>query len=48
MERIRFYLNAENLFTFTKMKGVDPESPVGNGNMYPLTKVCSFGVNVSF
>lgn len=48
MERIRLYLNAENLFTFTKMKGVDPESPVGNGNMYPLTKVCSFGVNVSF
>lgn len=48
MERIRFYVNAENLFTITKMKGVDPESPVGNGNMYPLTKVCSFGVNVSF
>lgn len=48
MERVRFYLNAENLFTITGMKGVDPESPVGNGNMYPLTKVCSFGVNVSF
>ena len=48
MNRIRFYLNAENLLTLTKMKGVDPEAPVGNGNMYPLTKVCSFGVNVSF
>lgn len=48
MERIRVYLNAENLFTLTKMKGVDPEAPVGNGNMYPLTSVYSFGVNVSF
>lgn len=48
IEHIRFYLNAENLFTFTKMKGVDPESPTGDGSMYPLTRVCSFGVNVSF
>lgn len=48
MQHVRFYLNAENLFTFTKMKGVDPESPTGNGSMYPLTKVYSLGINVSF
>lgn len=48
INQLRFYLNAENMFTITKMKGVDPEAPVGNGNMYPLTSVYSFGVNVSF
>lgn len=48
MDRIRFYLNAENLFTVTKMEGVDPEAPVSNGNMYPLTKVFTLGVNVTF
>jgi len=44
----RFYLSAQNLFTFTKYTGIDPE--VGsNGidnNVYPVTRTYSIGVNL--
>lgn len=47
---IRLYASAENLLTFTKYSGMDPE--VGNygidGGTYPVSRVISFGLNISF
>lgn len=47
---LRLYLSAQNLFTFTKYSGFDPE--VGaNGidlNVYPVTKTISAGVQLTF
>jgi TonB-linked SusC/RagA family outer membrane protein len=55
IDRIRFYGTAENLFTITGWRGVDPEkSTLNNGfssftdDPMPLLKSYSFGVNVSF
>jgi TonB-linked SusC/RagA family outer membrane protein len=52
MERmgIRLYASAENLLTFTKYKGFDPE--VGNhgvdGGVYPVSRSITIGLNVNF
>lgn len=47
---IRVYASGENLLTLTKYSGMDPE--VGNhgidGGTYPVSRVISFGVNMSF
>lgn len=52
IEKIRFYLSGENLLTFTKlMDGIDPEATggsYGDAKAYPMSLVCSFGVNISF
>ncbi|MBL7965566.1 MAG: TonB-dependent receptor [Prolixibacteraceae bacterium] len=46
----RIYVNAENLLTFTKYSGFDPE--VGNlgidAGRYPVSRMFSVGLNVSF
>ena len=54
---LRFYVQGENLFTFTKYTGMDPES-VGSstsnkgvdfqGMLYPHTKAVNFGLNLNF
>jgi hypothetical protein len=44
----RFYVSAQNLYTFTKYKGFDPEigtSGIDN-NVYPVTRTISMGVNL--
>ncbi len=56
IDRIRIYATAENLFTITKWKGVDPEkSTTGNGfinNSYtvddpmPILRSYSIGINI--
>lgn len=47
---LRVYLNAENLLTFTKYGGFDPE--VGNygldGGRYPVPRSYSIGLNINF
>lgn len=55
MEKLRFYLNAENPFTFFSFNGFSPEVASSNPLMtgvcnavYPLSSVYSFGVNVTF
>lgn len=59
IQKLRFYLSAENLVTFTKMpKMFDPESVDGGttdgtnnesrGNVYPLSKVIAGGFSVTF
>ena len=59
IENIRVYMNIQNLYTFTKYSGFDPEVGastqdstgltfgVDNGR-YPSPMTCSFGVNVTF
>lgn len=44
---IRLYINAQNPFTFTKEKIVDPENK-GQLGAYPLVKTYSFGINLNF
>ena len=59
IENIRLYMNVQNLYTFTKYTGFDPEVGastqdstgltfgVDNGR-YPSPMTCSFGVNITF
>lgn len=52
IEKLRFYFSGENLLTFSKLiDGIDPEGTVGewgDGKSYPMSLVCSFGVNLTF
>ncbi len=52
LSRVRFYISAENLYTFTKMSRIfDPEATGGDwgpGKLYPLQRVLSFGLNLNF
>ena len=54
---LRVYFNAQNLFTFTKYKGLDPE--IGQGMegpldigvdraFYPQARLLSLGLNLTF
>jgi TonB-linked SusC/RagA family outer membrane protein len=47
---LRVYAAAQNLFTFDKMpEGIDPLVPNGaTGNIYPITKLISLGIDVKF
>ncbi|WP_018630172.1 SusC/RagA family TonB-linked outer membrane protein [Niabella aurantiaca] len=47
---VRLYANAFNLFTWDKVKRVDPESsPERNtGQFYPQQRIVNFGLNVNF
>ncbi|MBC7568959.1 MAG: TonB-dependent receptor [Spirosoma sp.] len=47
ISRLRVYFSGENLVTFTKLLAFDPEAPNGSGNFYPLSKVTTFGINLS-
>ncbi|RIH65423.1 SusC/RagA family TonB-linked outer membrane protein [Mariniphaga sediminis] len=42
------YLSGTNLFTWTKLKNIDPEIEYNRGNTYPQQKVVSIGVNLTF
>ncbi len=48
LTNLRFYVSIENLCTFTKYTGFDPEvgaSGIDN-NVYPVTRTYSIGVNI--
>jgi TonB-linked SusC/RagA family outer membrane protein len=49
LSRLRVYFAGDNLLTFTKYEGLDPERG-GNGRYvsYPQSKVISFGCNIEF
>lgn len=47
LEKCRFYVNGNNLLTFSKFKLWDPEMG-GNGLSYPIQKVINFGLQISF
>ncbi|MDR0348132.1 MAG: TonB-dependent receptor [Tannerella sp.] len=44
----RIYVAGTNLFTFTNIKGVDPESDQNNGLGYPTTRIINVGLNLKF
>lgn len=49
MSRVRVYFSGDNLVTFTKFYGLDPERDAdGRAAQYPQNRICSFGVNVEF
>jgi TonB-linked SusC/RagA family outer membrane protein len=53
---VRLYASAQNLFTVTKYKGINPEIPFGDGALRygidqgqtPIPKFVNFGLNVNF
>jgi hypothetical protein len=49
ISNLRFYVNGYNLLTFCNMKYIDPEHTSDTyGDIYPLNKTVTFGVNVKF
>lgn len=48
IEKCRFYVNADNLLTITRFRGFDPETPWGEGNIYPMVATFSVGLNLVF
>jgi hypothetical protein len=55
IERLRLYISADNLFTFTKYDGFDPEIASGgyttigvDRGIYPQSRSISLGANISF
>ena len=55
IDRLRLYVSADNLFTFTKYTGIDPElksngfdTGIDNRSFYPRTRMFTLGVNLSF
>jgi TonB-linked SusC/RagA family outer membrane protein len=50
LQKLRVYFSGDNLLTFTKYEGLDPERTVTSGRYvsYPMNKTISFGLNVIF
>lgn len=51
IQSLRLFASGENLFTLTGLSSIfDPETVVAStgGNVYPLSKIYSFGINVNF
>ncbi|MEZ4773236.1 MAG: TonB-dependent receptor [Bacteroidia bacterium] len=48
INRARIYMSGQNVFSFDKMEGFDPESPLGDANFYPQVAVYAVGVNLTF
>lgn len=52
ISRCRIYLSGDNIFTATKLKTkyIDPEMAAAeaNGRIYPISKIYSFGLDLSF
>lgn len=46
IDNIRIFGTGENLLTFTKFRGLDPEKRAHASDAYPLNKSFSFGINV--
>lgn len=46
ISNVRIYSTAENLLTFTKFRGLDPEKQGIDNDPYPLIKSFSLGVNI--
>jgi len=51
IQKMRFYINGQNLVTITKFQGFDPEKLEGSsrgGDSYPLLKIYTAGLNLTF
>lgn len=47
IDKLRLFVSGENLLTFTNYPGMDPEIG-GSVNVYPISKVLSGGINITF
>jgi TonB-linked SusC/RagA family outer membrane protein len=47
LSKLRIYASGYNLFTFDKIKVIDPES-TGNGIAYPIQRIVNVGITVQF
>ena len=45
---MRIYLNANNIYTWSKIENFDPENASGRGWDYPQLRIWNFGVNFNF
>jgi len=48
VDNLRIFASGENLATFTKFRGLDPERMGNASDMYPLNKSFSIGINLGF
>lgn len=48
VENIRLFVSGSNLFTWDKLKYIDPEMPNVNNGFYPQQRIFEFGLNVTF
>jgi len=48
LSRFRIYFTADNLVTFTKWQGIDPEKDTSGDDFYPLLKSFAVGANIEF
>jgi len=48
LRNLRIYIAGDNLATFTKFKGTDPEKPAGTYLSYPQNRIFSFGLSATF
>jgi hypothetical protein len=48
IKKLGISLTGYNLLTFTPLDFIDPESLTNNNGAYPLVKVYSVGLNVTF
>lgn len=48
IQQLRFYVSGFNLFTWDKLKYLDPEMPNVNNGFYPQQRILSGGVNLTF
>lgn len=55
LSETRIYIGSENLLTFTKYSGYDPEisstnplSGIADGGSYPVPRTFTFGININF
>lgn len=49
IQGLRVYANGYNLFTITKIRGLDPERPSElYGYVYPISRTLNFGTTISF
>ncbi len=48
IEGLRLYVNGNNLFTLAKQKYIDPELVDGDGQDYPLARIISGGMKLTF
>jgi len=48
LSKARIYVNAFNLFTFTKVKDYDPEGNNQSAQFYPQQRIINIGININF
>ena len=48
ISKLRIYVSGTNLLTFSKDKDFDPEAASGAPYYYPVTRLTSVGVNLTF